>query len=258
MAHFLQGITETQLDHFLGVGGAICQAFTQFVFTRRHDKEIHQTGGNERVIAGSHLSCALHIDVQDHVLAALQELKNLGFQSSIKISVDLGVLEEISSLYVGFKLLPVQEVVITGVDLTLPDWTRSAGNRVVSFPVPGQSSAECRLAGPGGSGDEEENARSLGHGDSLRENARGCKSSDGAAGIWRIYDRPAVQVVACFRKSTGMPGPEGEGEGLEGLPALCYGESMSTANDSGSCPRSGCVPGGCRAPGCQKIAHRMR
>ena len=107
-------------------------------------------------------------------------------------------------------------------------------------------------------GDEEENARSLGHGDSLGENARGCKSSDGAAGIWRIYDRPAVQVVACFRKSNGMPGPEGEGEGLEGLPALCYGESMSTANDSGSYPRSGCGRWGCRAPGCQKIAHRMR
>ncbi|MEC8941436.1 MAG: hypothetical protein VYC95_01810, partial [Verrucomicrobiota bacterium] len=62
-----------------------------------------------------------------------------------------------------------------------------------------------------------------------------------------------MQVVACFRKSNGMPGPEGGGEGLEGLLALCYGESMSTANDSGSGPAAG----GCRGGVVRQAARRL-
>jgi len=177
MAHFLQGVTETKGDYLLGIGGSICKSISQIFFAWRHDEEVHQAGRNDGVIAGTHLGSTLDINIHYHVLATLEEFENFRFQGPVEVLMNFSVFDEMSRCRLGLKSLPAQEVVITGVDFTVPCWPRSAGNRVMGFTVPGQSSAEGGLSGTRGAGDEEQNTGSRGHGISLREKRRGCKSS---------------------------------------------------------------------------------
>src|SRR5690606_516587 len=87
---------------------------------------------------------------------------------AVAVAVDQGVFQELPGGQLFLELRQRDEVVVLPVDLPRPGRAGGAGNGVARLPGVGEAFAESGFPGAGRTGNEEEDACALGHGNGGR------------------------------------------------------------------------------------------
>ena len=118
MLHLVERVLHAQLDDLIRVRAARRQSRAQFIFARRHHKEIHKTPPDLRLLAGPHLIRALHIDVHHDIHSRFKIREHLGLERSVKISMHGRMLQKIPRIQTLLEIGSIQKMIIAAIHLT--------------------------------------------------------------------------------------------------------------------------------------------
>src|SRR5215472_185182 len=124
-AHLDFGQTLPRLHDLGSLAAAPCPAPQQLLHRRRADEHGHGIG-----TALTHLLGALHFDLEDHVPAAVQRLRDAPGRSPVEVSVDARMLQQLA---LGDETLErglVDEGVVLALHLVVPAGPRGVRDRV--------------------------------------------------------------------------------------------------------------------------------
>ena len=164
VAHFPEGIFHAQGDDFLAIGAAAGEAGEKLFLIARHDEEIDGSEADLRICAGTHLGCALNIEIHHDVGTISQRADDFGFERAVKISVDFGAFEEFSGVAFGEEFLVGEEMVIASIDLAGAGGAGGAGDGVAGLALIRQTPAKRGFPRTRWPGDHQQNPVSLRHG----------------------------------------------------------------------------------------------
>jgi hypothetical protein len=139
------------LDLLGAVGAPLGKAALQLRPGGRRDENAHRI----RPLAGN-LDGALHLDVQDHVLALVQRLVHKFLGGAVEVAHILGVLQKLVPGDPLPKGVDVQKMIMNAVDLAGAGLPRGGGDGEIDvLPAVQQGPQNGALSDPGGAGDDE-------------------------------------------------------------------------------------------------------
>jgi 16S rRNA (adenine1518-N6/adenine1519-N6)-dimethyltransferase len=146
------GGAQTADDGGIVVFGAPLQAAAHLVDRRRQHEDAHDILGH----GGGKLPGALHVDVEQHVLALRQRLHHRIARRAVEIAMHLGPFEQLAAIAHEGEFRHALEEIMRAVDLTLPARPRrhrhGHGDVLLAFE---EVAAERGLAGPRGRGNHQ-------------------------------------------------------------------------------------------------------
>ncbi len=147
---------------FRGIGVPAGEARAQFLQRRRQQEDIAMGAADRLILQHAQLRGPLHVEVEQHVLAALEKGQHFAAGRAVAAAEDLGMFEEIAGFDLGDEFLLRQEMIIAAIRLA---GTRCAGRRgdaVMARAVGAGGAAEGGLAAAGRAGHDAEEAGAAG------------------------------------------------------------------------------------------------
>ena len=155
--HLGTGIGQAAQDDFLAVQAAAAQAAFQFFHGGRQDEE---EAGIGHVLA--QLGGALHVDVEQDVLAFGQHLAHRGQGRAVEVAVHLGPFGKMALVAQLHEALAAQEMIVLAVHFALAGGAGGAGDGIAEVgEFLAQAFDERGLPRAGGRADDQRDAESV-------------------------------------------------------------------------------------------------
>src|SRR5207245_3537639 len=138
------GQAKTAADLFLAVAATLLEALDECRLIGRQDKEEQRIG-----IKIADLKSALHVDLQQHILALGKVCQHRRFWSAVIFAIDLGVFQEFIAVETFEEFFLGDELVSFSLVVARPLGTGGGGHRVRHAHRCGQLPRDGGLTDPG-------------------------------------------------------------------------------------------------------------
>src|SRR5205814_839721 len=131
----VDGLPQPGVDLVVGVQSAVAKALFQRVQRRRKDEYVQRS--LLQFLVAVDLPRALIVDVEDHVLAAIEAIDDLPARGPVPVTMNVSPFEKFPSRRHGVELLGLDVVVVDAVALAVARRTRGVRDREVQGDAEG-------------------------------------------------------------------------------------------------------------------------
>ena len=165
LAHFALCYTQSTLDFVFMIGAAVPQSAFEFMDGGRHDEDGDDFSVQKRVFAPGvpECGCALHINVEDQVVAGGELVVDFALECAVAVAVDMGPFVEFARVDLGIKGGRVEKIIIDPVMLAFAGRACGRGDDPLYLGFLGEHTlADSGFSASGWPGDDEEETAVLG------------------------------------------------------------------------------------------------